>query len=88
MFRGKGQAYLLVGDEFLIIYPDTAPEALLNQLRTCPKWGDDAPCPFNQASAGMLLCRPPHQSADRILQKADRFMDQNKQQKANKISPS
>ncbi len=88
LVRGKGQAYRFGGDEFLIIYQDTAPEALLNQLRTCPKWGDDAPCPFNQASAGMLLCRPPHQSADRILQQVDRFMYQNKQQKANKISPS
>ena len=46
----------------------------VENLRECRGWELGAPCPFNQVSIGVLLCRPPHKSAEEILRQVDEAM--------------
>jgi diguanylate cyclase (GGDEF)-like protein len=78
MFHEKGRAYRFGGDEFIVLYIGTVPESLMVLLKECQEWEQGAPCPFNQVSAGVLLCRPPHEGMEQILHKVDQLMYQNK----------
>lgn len=74
IFRGYGQAYRYGGDEFVVICPGNIPPQLIEELRTCPAWEDGAPCPYNSASIGKIICRPPFPDADELLNQVDQKM--------------
>lgn len=78
IFQDTGRVYRFGGDEFAALYYGILPEEKLEQIRECPGWEEGAPCPFNQVSAGILICRPPHGNAEEILRNVDRAMYQNK----------
>lgn len=78
ILQEHGSVYRFGGDEFVAVCPGTVPQSLIERLRECREWEEGAPCPFNQVSIGVLLCKPPHKDADQILQQVDHLMYQNK----------
>ena len=81
LFQHTGEVYRFGGDEFVAIYNGIVPQKLVEELKECRSWNDDAPCPFNQVSVGVLICRPPHQTVEQILRHVDQIMYQNKLKK-------
>ncbi len=73
-----GELYRFGGDEFIAVCLGTVSADTMDRLKKCREWEDGAPCPFNQVTTGLLLCRPPHPSLDQVLQKVDEIMYQNK----------
>ena len=80
----SGQVYRFGGDEFAAIYYGTIPQEILDEIRKCPRWNADAPCPFRGVSVGVLRCQPPHQDVEQILRQADRIMYENKMRNAQR----
>lgn len=74
IFRGYGQAYRYGGDEFVVICQGSIPQQLIEEVRTCPAWEKGAPCPYNSASIGKIMCSPPFPDADELLNQVDRKM--------------
>lgn len=81
LLQGQGIVCRFGGDEFVALCSGEISPDLLQTLRECPGWEINAPCPFNQVSAGMLVCRPPHGDVEEILQQVDHLMYQSKQEK-------
>lgn len=81
LFQHTGEVYRFGGDEFVAIYNGIVPQKLVEELKECRSWNDGAPCPFNQVSVGVLICRPPHQTVEQILRHVDQIMYQNKLKK-------
>lgn len=80
ILQGRGEVFRFGGDEFVAVCPGTVPQKTIEQLKKCREWENGAPCPFNQVSIGMLLCKPPHpiKDAEEILHRVDQMMYQNK----------
>lgn len=74
MFEGRGTMYRFGGDEFVVLYPGQVTQQEIEQIRRCDLWEEGAPCQFFQVSVGFLHCRPPHKSAEKILQQVDQEM--------------
>ncbi len=87
VLRDGGKVYRFGGDEFIALYYGVISPEIIDVLKTCPTWDPGAPCPFNQVSAGVLLCQPPHKNINQILQQVDRLMYQNKQKKRSHKFP-
>ena len=81
LFEGRGTLYRFGGDEFVLLYPGQVAKQEIDRLRRCESWEEGAPCPFYQVSVGFLHCRPPHKSAERILQQVDREMYRQKEKR-------
>lgn len=69
----NGRLYRYAGDEFAAVYYGRLDDERLGRMTDCSSWGKDAPCGFNQVSAGMVVCTPPYDVADpdRIVKLAD-----------------
>ncbi len=78
--KDQGKLYRYGGDEFVAIYYGVLTEEKINAICKCRKWDEDAPCGFNQVSAGMIVCKPPYsvKDPDAILKRADSIMYRNK----------
>lgn len=75
ILAGHGEMYRFGGDEFIALCRGVVPESVVDDLRNCRGWDNDAPCPFRQVSIGILHCEPPHSDgAEAILQKVDQMM--------------
>lgn len=74
ILSGCGEVYRFGGDEFVALCPNTLPPGIMEQLRACQDWADDAPCPFNQVSIGSVACHPPFPDISQILQAVDHRM--------------
>ncbi len=74
----QGRIYRFGGDEFVALYYGPIPDEMAERLKECREWDTGAPCPFNQVSAGILICEPPHKSCEDILRQVDQLMYKNK----------
>lgn len=78
--KDKGKLYRYGGDEFVAIYYGVLTEETADLLAKCEDWDEGAPCRFNQASFGFVVCKPPYSIKDPnvILKHADSIMYRNK----------
>lgn len=72
----RGKLYRYAGDEFVAVFYGTLNEEELSAMTECRDWNDGAPCGFNEVSAGLVVCRPPHNdiSSELVLKDADHMM--------------
>lgn len=81
IFREYGRTYRYGGDEFVVICRGVIPEEAIEELKACRSWDKGAPCPYNYASTGSMVCRPPFPTADELLHEVDQRMYQMKAEK-------
>lgn len=83
--KDKGKLYRYGGDEFVAIYYGVLTEEAADSISRCKNWDKDAPCDFNQVSAGFVVCEPPYteKDPDNILKCADSIMYRNKESRKN-----
>ena len=78
--KDNGKLYRYGGDEFVAIYYGVLTEEIADTIAQCKNWDKDAPCEFNQISAGFVVCKPPYAVKDPsiLLKQADDIMYRNK----------
>lgn len=81
VLHGIGRVYRFGGDEFVAVIRGGISGALMDRVRECREWEENAPCPFNGVSVGKMICRPPHGETEEILKQVDRLMYENKMRK-------
>lgn len=81
IIKDKGSIYRFGGDEFLAIYDGIVPKETIKSLQQCKSWNINAPCPFNNVSIGVQICKPPHMDIENLLEQVDKEMYYKKMEK-------